>query len=338
MQLAPSLPPALTSLAVAVVGRPEWWSDSTHWASKLADLAHLHRLQRLRLHNVLSPSRGQAPPAALAAALAHLEIVHEGRSCLDGVLSDHSVLPGLHSMHLGGYQLHAASLAAVPALQHLSLSRCRFSGCMQFSQLAALTRLDLVSPLCDGAYHWPLHGGLCGLSALRSLEVHNCVLRHGDAPLPRLPQLTCLRLRLCVLGERLCLSGSPLLRDLQLRCGFWDPLPSLDGLEELQQLTRLSLHGPGPRLRHEQLEARPELAVLQPASLAPPGWRPPKPPPPPPANAGAAEGDGSDIDSDSQMTYPGSNYDPNDGRWSDEVDSEEEQWEALTGINRFGYT
>lgn len=358
-KLAPSLPPALTSLAVAGF-RSRQKVPARHAQARctaaLADLAHLHRLQHLQLVNVLSAEWDQVPPSALA-GLTHIEVVHEGSwagtSQLAGLLSALGTLPSLRSAHLQGCRLGAdeqlcswqlppgmsrlalqdswlqdagsAQLSA-PALCSLSLRGCELRSCPRLSQLTGLTRLEL-------HFEWdsPVPAGiLCGLTALRSLDAcYYHALQQAATPLPPLPQLTALHLHHWnARGVPLHLSGFTGLQDLQVDFCFYSwGLPQ--GLDELVCLTRLSLR---PQrgyyellpLHRDQLEPLRQLAVLEPASLAPPGWRPPG------AAGDGAAGAGDDDDSSVYSWHTR-------GDTPLGVDSEDEQWEALTGLDAFYY-
>lgn len=330
-QLVPSLPPSLTRLAL--VGKCPPLGHTGHTVpAALADLAHLRCLQHLRLCHVLSAKLDRAPLAALAPFLTYLELAQDWDCELpESLLSGGIVLPALRGLHLRGCQLGTIALeAAAPALQYLCLSHCQLGRCPRFSQLTALTRLVLDSP---ESYGEPVPGShLQGLTALRSLYLRHCALRQGAGALPSLPQLTALQLRRCAVRAPLHVSGLPQLRDLRVFAYWWDweEHQIIEGLEELSRLTRLSLPPGFPRLRPAQRAALAALVVLEPASLAPPGWRPPQAAPAEPAAGGAAEADSDGDSVDSFESYHGS--DP-----FSEPDSEDEQWEALTRQSRFYY-
>lgn len=320
-QMVPILPPSLTRLALVGKCPPRGRTGHTVPAS-LADLAHLRRLQHLRLSHVLSAELDRAPLAALAPSLTYLELAQDWDCELpEGLLGGGIVLPALRGLHLRSCQLGTVAVeAAAPALQYLCLSHCQLGRCSWFSQLTALTRLVLDSP---ESYGEPVPGNhMQGLTALHSLYLRPCALR----------QLTALQLRRCTVRVPLHVSGLPQLRDLRVfaYCWDWAQHQMIEGLEELSRLTRLSLPPGFPSLRPTQRAVLTGLVVLEPASLAPPGWRPPQAAAAEPAAGGAAEED-SDADSmDSFESYHDS--DP-----FSEPDSEDEQWEAMTRQSRFYY-
>ena len=204
--VAPSLPRSLTGLAVTAGCFPYWTRTAperrtpVRRGAALADLAHLSGLRRLHLDGVLSACLHQAPPAALAAALTSLEIVH---TCtpwrdywLEGLLSGGVVLPVLRRLHLCHCRLDdtdALIAATAPELQDLRLGGRQPGQCPQFGLLTQLTRLVVgFERICFIDPSRLRVDGLAGLSQLSILELQGCSLQHGAAALPPLPQLAAL--------------------------------------------------------------------------------------------------------------------------------------------------